>query len=302
MYRLNLPHHRLQSCNGDCFDDLYNNCKDYIQSSGDESSFDQSTMTIADPFLNPFTRNRQRSDSSYSTDGYSSDGEVSGDQQRRFDPATAELKRMSQQVSDQTESLEKNFQTFSKALDRLDSRLLQLHRQNGHCCNLLSTFEDYLHSFQEETGSAVNCDEWFMQLNVLNAMLDDFDGDAEPNIQHLNDRMERLYDLFDQERDQPLNAAAQTMENLERQSDQQRFLRSQIAVAQLELNGLNHYIEEQVQQQRDLIAEFVGAIESIAQGVQCALASNETSAEFDCFPGQHFLQEFNKTLNQIQII
>ena len=290
MYRQNLPHHNLRSCDGDCFDDLCSNCKDYIQSSDDESFFDQSTT------VNPFTRNRS---SSYSTDGYSSHDEAIDHE--HFDPAVAELNRLSQQVSDQTASLEKHFQRFSSALDRLHSRLFQLYRQNGHCCNLLGSFEDYLHSFQEETGSAVNCDEWFMQLNVLNAMLDDFDGDAEPHIQRLNEHMERLYDLFDRENTQ-LQNAAQTLENLERHSTDQRFLCNQIVKAELQLNRLNGFLEEQVQEQRQLIAEFVGVMESIVQSVQSALVSNEVGGEFDCFAGQHFLQEFKKTLNRIQII
>lgn len=296
MYRPNLPHHQLETCNGDCFDDLCKNCRDYIKSSDDESTIDQ-------PEVNPFNRSfnvyRQRSDNSYSTDGYSSGDETSDHE--LFDPATFELKRIRHQLLDQTESLEESFQAFSRALNRLDTRLIQLHRQNGHCSDLRSTFEDYLQSFQEETESAVNCNEWFLQLNVLEMMLDDFDDDPDSRLQDLNDRMERLYDFFDEERDQPLNGEALTMANLESRSNQLRFLRSQIAIAELELNRLSNRIEEQVQHQRDTIGEFVGVMSSIVQGVQSALVRNEV-AEFDCFASLHFLQEFNKTLNQIQII
>ena len=287
----NLPHHRLQSCDSDCSDNLCD-CKVYIRSSDDESSFDQSI--IASQFI------RHRSASSYSTadDGYSSDDEASDDE--RFD-STFELNRLSQQVSKKAQSLESHFQRFNKTLSRLDSRELQLQRQNGHCCDLLQDFEEFLESLREQAGSAVNFDEWFMQLNVLEMMLDDFDDETGSHLERLNDHMERLYDLFDRENAQLTNAP-RTLENLERHSTEQRFVSDQIARAELQLNRLGDHLEEQVQEQRQIIAEFVGMMDSIVQGVRSALTSDEVSAEFDCFARLRFLQDFNKTLNRIQII
>ena len=293
MYRSNLPHHQLQSCDGDCFDDLCSNCRGYIKSSDDEGSVDQ--LTAVNPFANPFTRQR----SANSTDGHSSHDEASDHQ--RFDPSLAELHRLNQQVSDQAESLEKNFRWFNRALDRLDGRLLQLHRQNDHCGDLRSSFEEFLRNFQQQTGSAVNCDEWFMQLNVLRVMLDEFDDDIEPHIGRLNDHMESLYDFFDRDNKQ-LTSAAQTLESLESHSTEQRFVCDQIAKARLQLNCISSNLEEEVQEQREIIIEFVGMMDSIVQGVQSALASSEFAAEFDSFAQHQFLQNFNKTLNQIQII
>ena len=293
MYRPNLPHQNLQSCDGNCFDDLCNDCKDYIKSSDDESSFDQSFTNQST--VNPFALNR----SANSTDGSSAD--EASDHERSSEPSLAELNRLCQQVSDHTRLLEKHFRKFDRALNRLNSRLLQLHRQNDHCCDLLTTLEDHLQGLQEQMQSAVNCDEWFMQLNVLKMMLDTFDDDIEPHIERLNDHMERLYDLFERENAQ-LTKAAQTMENLERHSTDQRFLFDQIAKAQLPLNRIDSNLEELVQEQRQVIIEFVGMMDAIVQGVLSALASDEIAAEFDCFSGQQFLQEFNKTLNKIQII
>ena len=293
MYQPNLPQpttDRLKSCGVDCFDDLCDDCKVYNKSSDDESSFDQSTT------VNQFIR--RRSASSYSTDGYSPDDEASDDE--RFG-SIVELNRLSQQVSERAQSLEAHFQWFNKALGRLDSRELQLQRQNGHCLDLQGDFEEFLESLREQIGSIVNFDEWFMQLNVLEAMLDDFDDDTEEHLERLNDHMERLYDLFDRENAQLANAPG-TLENLERHSIEQRFVSEQIARAELQLNRLGDHLEEQVQEQRQIIAEFVGMMDSIVQGVQSALASDEVASEFDCFAGLRFLQDFNKTLNQIQII
>ena len=290
MYRPNLPHHRLQSCDGNCFDDLCNDCKDYIKSSDDESSFDQSTT--ASPFAEPFIRRR----SAHSTNGYLSDDEASDDE--RIDSI---VKRLSQQVSKKAQSLEANFQRFNRALRRLDSRELQLQRQNGHCCDLLQDFEEFLESLREQAGSAVNFDEWFMQLNVLEMMLDDFDDETGSHIKRLNDHMEHLHDLFDLENKQ-LAKVGRTLENLERHSIQQRFLCHQITRAQVQLCRLNGHLEEQVQEQPQIIGECFRVMDSIVQGFQSALASNEVASEFDFLAGLRFLQDFNKTLNQIQII
>ena len=282
MYRSNLPHHKLQSCNGDCFDDLCSSCRDYIKSSDDESSFDQ--FTTVDSFANPFTRQR-------SANSYCSDDEAGDD----------ELNRLSQLAFDRAYSLEKHFRWFNGALDRLDGRLLQLHRQNDHCSDLRSSFEEFLRNFQQQTGSVVNCDEWFMQLNVLRVMLDEFDDDIEPHIARLNDHIERLYDFFDRDNRQ-LTSAAQTLRSLESHSIEQRFVCDQIAKARLQLNCISSNLEEEVQEQREIIIEFVGMMDTIVQGVQSALTSNEFSAEFNSFTHQQFLHDFNKTLNQIQII
>ena len=302
MYRSNLPHHNLKSCDGDCFDDLCDECKFYIKSSDDESCsgslpcpFSASPLEVDSLDVNPFSLKRESTANLYSTDS-SSENSSSEDN----DLAHYELNCKRKLVTKQAELVQKDFQVFSETLDCLDEQLVQLHRQNSHCCNLLSTFEDFLQSFEEETDSTVNCTDWFVALNLMKYLLGDFDEESEELIQRLKNKMKRLYDFYDGETKQVLNGH-QTLINLTSLSTQLLFVAGQIALAENELDDVEDRLQMQVQQQRDLIDQFVEVMASIVQAVQTSLEHNQIS-EFDCFTGRHFLQEFDKTLNQIQII
>ena len=288
MYRFNPPHHNLESCEGNCFDDLCRDRQAFIGWTYDESP----PQPMIDPLdVNPFTANRQNFGGS--TKDNSTDSSDSSDEE-----PTSELERKSQQIANQAKRIHADFMEFSKDLNGHEERLTQLCRQNSHCCNLLSAFEDFLQSFEEE--SSVNCDDWFTVLHVMELLVDDFDEESEQLLQRLSDKMERLFDFCEQEKNQ-LQNGPQTPENLDHLSMQLCFVASQIELAGEELDDLDDCLQIQVQQQRDLIGQFVDVMVSIVQAVQSSLVSNQIG-EFDCFTGQHFLQEFNKTLNQIQII
>ena len=294
MYRSNLPHHKLESCDGNCFDDLCKDCRAYTRCSDDESLPD---LFASNPFdMNSLSLNLQQPTESYSSDGYSADEDTSSESDL-FDPFAKELERQHQLLSEQVKSIEVNFQEFNNLIDRHEQRLNQLHRQNNHCCNLLSTFEDFLQSFEEETDSAVYCGDWFMTLDLLKVQLNFDSSNTELLIQRLNGKMKGLYNFFDGEK-RLLNG---TRANREQLSIQIRFVAGQIALAGFELDRLDDVLERQVQQRRDIIVQFVEVMASIVYAVQSSLVQNQIG-EFDCFTGRYFLQEFNRTLNQIQII
>lgn len=217
----------------------------------------------------------------------------------RLSPASDRINLKTQQVSEHINALRGHFREFSDALIRQDGRFAQLRRQNGHCRQLLSTFENFLESF-EETEATVYCGNWFAQLILLKEQLNDLDTDTELLISRLNDKMEHLFDFFVQEKSQLLNRT-QTLANLEHLAEQLQFINTRISNAQIELDDINDYIEVQVREQRDQIPQFVEVMSAIVRSVEATMVCNDI-ANFDCFAGQHFLLEFSLTLNRIQII
>lgn len=290
-----------------CFDDLCNNkCKHQIVSSADERSATSDSLAF---------ERASPTHSYYSLDGYTTDDDSTrkltdlreagssvpqSHKAIRLFPASDQINRQTQQVSEHILALGSHFYKFSEDLGRQDSRQVQLHRQHRHCSQLLSTLEDFLQGFEQETESNVYCGNWFAQLILLKEQLNDFDDDSELLLSRLNHKMENLFDYFAQEKSQLLNCS-QSLANLEHLSQQLKFVDRQISSAELELDDIRDYIEVQVREQRDQIGEFVEVMSAIVRSVEATLVCNDI-AQFDCFTGQHFLAQFSQALNRIQII
>ena len=215
-------------------------------------------------------------------------------------PSSDRINLKTQQVSEQIRVLHSRFHEFCDSLIVQDGRVAQLRRQNGHCLQLLHTFEDFLQNFEEETAATVYCGNWFAQLILLKEQLNEFDTDSEQLINRLNDKMEHLFDYFVQEKNQLLTCS-QSLANLEHVAGQLEFVARQISKADLELSDIVDYVEVQVREQRNQIVQFVQVMSAIANSVEATIVCNDI-AEFDCFAGQHFLVEFHTTLNHVQII
>lgn len=243
----------------------------------------RNNLTACQLDVNPFAQKRLAASRSTASDASQS----------------GELNSKKQQVSDQIEAMQKTFQEFCDALNRLSDRAVQLQRQNNHCYDLLSTFEDFLMSLEDETDSAVDCRYWYLGVELLEEKLDDFDEDNELLIERLNEKMEHLYDQFNEVKQQL--TSPQTIASLDRLSDQLNQVSDQIAIADLELDHLNDHFDLEVQEQRELAWLFVSMLAYIVEQVQNCLNDQQID-EFDSFTGRHFLQEFTGTLNQIQII
>lgn len=282
-----------------CFDDLCNQCKHQIVSSADERS-------VTSDSLGSYSR-------SYSLDGYTTDEDSAhkptdhrdarssvrpGHKADCLPAASDQINRKTQQVSEQIDALRSHFYTFRDALSHEDARQAQLRRQHLHCCELLSTLDDFLQSF--EAGSNIYCGNWFAQLILLREQLNDVDDDSELLVKRLNEKMGRLFDYYVQEKRQLLNCS-QSLTNLEHVSQQLKFVDGQISAAELELDDIRDYIEVQVREQRDQVGEFVEVMGALVRSIETTLVCNDL-ADFDCYAGQHFLSELNQAVNRIQII
>lgn len=295
---MNLQHQYLTSCDGDCFDDLCLNCRTEIMSSDNETEYDSTNdlRLLSSP---PAKLIDYSTDDETDIEPNSVRSTVAAIQQDKFDQLNEELNRKSQQVSRHIESIHTQFQEICDGLNYQDQILVQLFRQHNHCTELLSTFEDFLVSFEEETDSFIYCGNWFAQILLLKERFNRFDRNGEILIQHLNNKMEMLYDEFNDNKRQLV--ANQTLSNLNQVSLELRFINTRISAAEVELDDIIDYIAVQIQEQRDLIGRFVEIMTAICRAVESTIVCNDVS-EFDCFNGQHFLQEYHRTLSSIQII
>jgi len=298
IYRTNLQHQNLNSCDGECFDDLCPKCRFEIMSSADENDYDSSS-DLPIP-LSPLSKDEYTTDEVSDSDE-SSESEESIDEEPIKDEVQLheELNRKSQKVSRHIESLHQQFLAFCAMLTRQHSIVTQLKRQHNHCNELLCTFEDFLVSFEEETEQYIYCGNWFAQIMLLKERLAHFDENAFLLIQHINNKMEALFDEFIEHKNQLISD--QSLVNLQNVISELRFVNNRVSSAEDELDDLIDYIAVQVQEQRNLIGAFVDVMSAIGRAVEATIVCNQIT-EFDCFNGQHFLQEFNRTLSCIQLI
>jgi len=210
-----------------------------------------------------------------------------------------EINRKSQQVSRHIVIIHEQFQEFCDILTSQDAILAQLFRQHSYCSELLSTFDDFLVSFEEKTESIIYCGNWFAQMLLLRDRFNRFDGNGQAMIRSLNGKMEQLFDEFVEHKRQLV--ADQSISNLHNIANEFRWINNRISSAELQLDDIVDYIAVQMQEQRNLIGTFIEIMSAICRNVESTMVCNNVM-EFDCFSGQHFLQEFDNALSAIQII
>ena len=299
MYRNILSYPNQSSCDGSCFDDLCTNCEFNIVSSDDECTNALSQSALQSNSIPPVN-----DDDGYSTNDLESSTANSIDQSklainRKSSRFLDEINRRTQQISSHINSLHEQFQVICDGLNNQDQRLYQLYRQHNYCNQLLSKFEDFLLSFEEETESAIYCGNWFAQIILLKEHLNYFDSNGELLIQRLNSDMEVIFDEFIEHKNQL--QISQTLTNLKLVSNELHFINSQVANGEFELDDIADYISVQVQEQRNSIAQFVEVMQAVCRSVEAQIVVNDIY-EFDCFSGQHYLQDFSQTLSSIQIL
>lgn len=313
MYRPNLHHRQLVECEDNCFDDQCLNCRNEIMSSDEEdemSSTDVLNLPQLDFDQSYDSTDSERNDNSSDSDSFdnpmnsNSSDSNSSDSNSNVGNSTQEMNevnRKSQKASRNIRTMDSRFNKICDGLKDEDKKLVQLYRQYKHCTQLLTVFEDFLISF-EDTEPEFYFGNWFANIMLMKDRFKALNEhrNSEILIQSLNDRMELAYDEFTDRKKQLISH--QNLSNLNRVLSELHLLQNRITSAEQELDDIVDYIAVQIQEQRNLIGNFVEVMFAICNSIQSTIAHHELQEQFNSFDRQNFLQQFLTTLSSIQII